>query len=73
VVSTVPGGYGEMSGTSMACPAVTGLAARILARNPKLLHAPRDQSRSDETIRRLLAGARSLGFPSELEGRGLPS
>jgi subtilisin len=73
VVSTVPGGYGEMSGTSMACPAVTGLAARMLARNPKLLRAERDQARSDETIRRLLAGARSLGFPAELEGRGLPS
>ena len=72
VVSTVPGGYGEMSGTSMACPAVTGLAARLIARNPKLLRAPRDQARSDEIIRRLLASGRSLGFPAEFEGRGLP-
>ena len=31
VVSTVPGGYGVMSGTSMACPAVTGIAPRLFA------------------------------------------
>src|SRR5262249_13917049 len=31
VVSTVPGGYGPMSGTSMACPTVTGFAARLLS------------------------------------------
>ncbi len=31
IISTVPGGHGVMSGTSMACPAVTGMAARLLA------------------------------------------
>jgi subtilisin len=31
IISTVPGGHGVMSGTSMACPAVTGMAARMLA------------------------------------------
>lgn len=72
VVSTVPGGYGEMSGTSMACPAVVGVAARLLARDQRLLKAPRDAARSDELISRLLLSATSLGFPSELEGRGLP-
>ena len=72
IISTVPGGYGEMSGTSMACPAVAGMTARLLGRTPKLLAAARDQDRSDEIIRRLLTRTRSLGLPPDLEGRGLP-
>ena len=72
VVSTVPGGYGEMSGTSMACPAVVGVAARLLGADTRLLRARRDAERSEELVSRLLLAATSLGFPSELEGRGLP-
>lgn len=72
VVSTVPGGYGEMSGTSMACPAVVGVAARLLGADARLLRSRRDAGRSDEVISRLLQSATSLGFPVELEGRGLP-
>lgn len=72
VISTVPGGYGEMSGTSMACPAVVGVAARLLAADARLLRARRDTDRSDAVISRLLLAATSLGFPVELEGRGLP-
>lgn len=33
MLSTVPGGYALMSGTSMACPAVAGIATKILAKN----------------------------------------
>jgi subtilisin len=72
VLSTVPGGYAPMSGTSMACPAVTGFAARLLAGLPEVLGMPRDQERSDEMARRVMFSAKSRGFPAEMEGRGLP-
>lgn len=72
VISTVPGGYAVMSGTSMACPAVTGLAARMLAKSPAILNMPANQTRSDKIIQQLLASAVSLGFPANMEGRGLP-
>src|SRR5206468_4942423 len=34
IMSTVPGSYAEISGTSMACPAATGAAARAIAGTP---------------------------------------
>ena len=41
VVSTVPGGnYAPMSGTSMACPAMTGAIAKLLAKNMHILARP---------------------------------
>ncbi len=72
VLSTVPGGHMPMSGTSMACPAVTGIAARLLAKKPQILAMPRDQARSDAIAHLVLTSAASLGFPSDLEGSGLP-
>jgi hypothetical protein len=36
IVSTVPGGYALMSGTSMAAPHVAAAAALIIARSPKI-------------------------------------
>jgi subtilisin len=45
IISTFPGGYAVMDGTSMATPAVTGVAARILGTRNDLLQMPRDPSR----------------------------
>lgn len=73
IVSTLPGStYGVMSGTSMAAPAVAGLAASLLGRTPALRNAPRNADRATGLMRALFATARSLGFGPEYVGRGLP-
>jgi subtilisin len=73
IVSTVPGGFGVMSGTSMACPAATGATARILSGHPEiLLGMARDRRRSDAMARSLLAAAKPLGLGAVNEGQGMP-
>jgi subtilisin len=71
IISTVPGGYGIMSGTSMACPAVTGVAARVLAGNEDVLTMTRGPERSARLAQLVLTGAASLGFTADLQGAGL--
>jgi subtilisin len=71
IVSTVPGGYLDLDGTSMACPAVTGTIARILSGSRRLRSQPRSPERAAVVLARLRRRARSLGFPSSLEGDGL--
>lgn len=71
IVSTVPGGYSPMSGTSMACPAVAGFAAKILADSP-ILAMSRNQARSDAMAREVMLRAVRRGFTAEMEGNGLP-
>jgi subtilisin len=71
IVSTVPGGYAAWDGTSMACPAVTGAAAALLARERRALRMVRSQARSDEMARLVFAAARSFGFGLRFEGRGM--
>lgn len=72
IISTVPTGHTEISGTSMACPAVTGAAARALAGSP-VLKKKRDGARSDAMVKALLATAKPLGFGPSFEGHGLPT
>ncbi len=72
IVSTVPGGHVSMSGTSMACPAVTGATARVLAGRRDLLAMPRDRQRSDAMARAVLAAAKPLGLGAANEGQGMP-
>lgn len=72
VISSVPGGYAPMSGTSMASPAICGFTAALLSSQAAILNAPRNAARRDALATALLQSARSLGFPTDLEGRGLP-
>jgi subtilisin len=72
IISTVPGGYAVMSGTSMASPAVVGFAVRLLAQLPAVLSMTRDQARSDTIAQALLQSAKDRGFSAELQGNGLP-
>ena len=72
ILSTVPGGYAPMSGTSMSCPAVTGLAARLLSARKDILGMKRNQARSDAMAHALLTSTVLLGFGAKYEGQGLP-
>ena len=71
VVSTVPAdGYSVMDGTSMACPAITGMMARLLSANPAVRNMPRNQARSDEILKLAFLAAKKLGFGPNFEGSG---
>ena len=69
-MSTVPGGCAAWDGTSMACPAVTGAAAALLAREKKALRMVRSQGRSDEMARLVYAAADLLGSGRSSRGGG---
>ncbi len=71
IMSTVPGSYAEISGTSMACPAATGAAARAIA-GGSALKMKRNAKRSDAIVKAVLASAKPLGFGPTFEGHGLP-
>jgi len=73
VISTVPGGYGVMSGTSMATPAETGAAARLLATKPDILRMPRDQNRASAMVAAIAEASKLLGFGAIYEGKGIIS
>ncbi|SEA41275.1 S8 family serine peptidase [Pedobacter hartonius] len=72
IISTYPGDhYAIMDGTSMACPAATGMAARILAGNPQILNMARNQIRADEMVKYLAIYTKLLGFGANFEGKGM--
>jgi subtilisin len=72
IISTFPQNhYAVLDGTSMACPAATGAAARLLAADATLLHSPRNQARSNAIFSLVLANARRLGFGGTYEGQGI--
>lgn len=62
--------FGVMDGTSMACPAITGMFARLLSDTPELLNADKDQQRSDNIVKRGHKSAEKFGFGNEYEGSG---
>jgi subtilisin len=70
IISTFPNGYAVLDGTSMACPAVTGAAARLIANTPNIVDMSRDSSRSDAMAQVVFQGAKRLGFGINFEGRG---
>lgn len=72
VVSTVPGDrYAPMSGTSMACPAMTGAIARMLSANPAILAMPGNRARHQAMRQLAFASLRKHGFGAVREGGGM--
>ena len=61
VYSTVPGSYGYKSGTSMACPHVSGAAGQLMA----------DGYTSTEARARLRESAEDIGLSEQQQGAGL--
>jgi subtilisin len=74
IVSTVPGGFEPQSGTSMAVPHVTGIAALLLAHHPVFQDALR--IRNQQRVAGLFHLIRSMCVPYGLgtarTGAGLP-
>ncbi|MEZ0541235.1 S8 family serine peptidase [Fibrella arboris] len=70
IISSVPGGYAPLSGTSMACPLATGVAARLLATQPNILAMPRTAARTQAMITFLQTKVKSMGFGATFEGTG---
>jgi len=64
--STLPnGGWGELDGTSMAAPHVSGAAAMLMARYPEMVSRPR-------RIKQILCNsATDLGRERSFQGRGM--
>lgn len=72
VLSAFPGDrYAMMSGTSMATPYSSGMAARLLSGERKLLNMPKGPEKADAIVRMLSETAKKVGWPAEYEGFGV--
>jgi subtilisin len=76
IISTVPNnGFDPQSGTSMAAPHITGLAALLLAHHPLFKTGPQS-ARGAQKITTLFHMIKTLcvplGFPLERAGAGIP-
>jgi subtilisin family serine protease len=71
IISTFPGGYAPLDGTSMACPAAVGFAAKLLAGMQSILTMTRDSSRSNAMAQAVFKSTRKLGFGPDFEGQGM--
>lgn len=72
VLSTYPGDkYAMMSGTSMATPFITGMAARLLSKTPMLLKMARGPARVDAIVAMLCKTTRVPGWPGEYGAFGV--
>lgn len=71
IISSVPGGYAPLSGTSMACPMAVGVAARLLSAEATSLAMPRNAARAEAMVRFLATKVQSLGFGPTFEGTGM--
>jgi len=72
VLSAFPGDrYAMMSGTSMATPFTSGMAARLLSGNQNLLNMPRGPEKADAIVKMLSQAARKVGWSTEYEGFGV--
>jgi subtilisin family serine protease len=74
VIAHGPRGYLAQDGTSLACPILVGLAARLLSQpaHRAILNMPPDPNRANAILRRLGERARDLGFELHAQGQGLP-
>lgn len=77
IISAVPGGYGVMSGTSMACPAATGMLAKLLSDDAyangvsAVIAQPADANRTMAMIQMAARAAKQVFQKSDVEGDGL--